>query len=54
MSAPAIRANAHREPEKAPNQSKYAQKFGEVANAVSLGELLTFNSRHSEGYADLP
>jgi len=54
MSAPAIRANAHPEPEKAPNQSKYAQQCGEVATAFSLGELLTFNSRFGGGCADLP
>lgn len=54
MSAPAQRANARQGPQKAPNQSKYAHEIGEVATAVSLSELLTFNSRESGGCADHP
>ena len=54
MSAPAVRANAHQQPEKAKNQSKYAQEFGENALQVSLSQFLLFNSSCSGGCADLP
>jgi hypothetical protein len=54
MSASGQRENARQEPQKAPSQSKYARKFGEVAAAFSSGEFLTFNSRRGGGCADLP
>lgn len=54
MSASGQRAKARQEPQKAPNQSKYAREFGELATAFSSGELLTFNSRRGGGCADLP
>jgi hypothetical protein len=46
MSAPAVWAKAHPSHETASNESQNASIFGEIALAVSLGELLSFNSRH--------
>jgi hypothetical protein len=54
MSAPALRANARPRPERASNQSKYAQEFGANALHISWGELLILNSRFGGGCADLP
>ena len=54
MSAPADWVSAHHTPERATNLTQNVLKFGEVAPDVSLGEFLTFNSRHGAGCADLP
>jgi hypothetical protein len=54
MSAPAMRANALPRPQRASNQSKYAQEFGGNALRVSSGELLILNSRFGGGCAELP
>jgi hypothetical protein len=54
MSASAHRANARQAPERAANQSKYAQKFSEMATAFSSDEILTINWRKCGGCADLP
>lgn len=54
MSAPAMRANALPRLERASNQSKYAEEFGDNALRVSSGELLPFNSRFCGGCAELP
>jgi hypothetical protein len=53
MNAPAVRANAHKEPQRAPNPIKYPQNFGENALAVSSSELLILNSRFGVGCAGL-
>jgi hypothetical protein len=54
MSAAADRVSAHSTPERAKNWSQKVLKFGEIAPDVSLGEFLTFNSRHGVGCVDLP
>ena len=54
MSELADRVNVHRIPERPTNRTKKALKFSEIALDVSLGELLTFNSRHGVDCADLP
>jgi uncharacterized protein YuzB (UPF0349 family) len=53
MSAPARRANALQQPEKAAFQGNYAQKLDDNALQVLLYECLTFNSRCGGGCADL-
>lgn len=54
MSAPADWVSAHRTPERATNRTQNVLKFGEIAPDFSLGEFLTFNSRHGAGCSDLP
>lgn len=53
MSAPADRVSAQRMPEWVTNRTQETLKFGEIAPDFSLGEFLTFNSRHGVGCADL-
>ena len=54
MSASAMRAKGRQQPDRAENQSNYAQKIGENALQVSLCKCLTFKSRCGGGCADLP
>ena len=54
MNEPADRVSVRRLPERPTNRTQKALKFGEIAPDVSLGEFLTFNSRHGVGCAALP
>lgn len=54
MSAPAVRAEAAKWPEKAPNRNQYAPRFDAKRNQVASAEFLDFNTRASEGCADHP
>lgn len=54
MSAPAIRARARKQPERAANRRRFALESDEIALVVSLCELFALNSRFGWGCADLP
>ena len=54
MSAPARRANAHRQPEKTANRGQKAREFGGNVICVSSGEVFNLNSRKGWSFAVLP